>query len=367
MEVEVGNGGNGEEEVPNWGTSLPVESVQEIVRKDPFNVPEKYIHDLDCIQNDVVLPQLSSDIPVIDLSLLSVGDEVELQKLDMACSDWGFFQIINHGIEGQILQEVKDIAAKFFELPIEEKKKYSMASNDVQGYGQVYVVSEEQKLDWADLFILVVYPTKFRKSIFWPTSPPEFIKAIEEYSSEANRVAKELFSSLSILLGMEKDSLLKLHDEVMQAMRINFYPTCSMPDKVVGVSPHSDTSTLTVLLQDDEVTGLQIRHSGGWIPVKPIPNALVVNVGDVIEVLSNGKYKSIEHRAMTNESKVRMSIASFICPQDDVQIEPLDTMVDGAENMPRYKRMRYGDYLRYSLKTKMDGKSHTNLIKLEDE
>lgn len=109
-------------------------------------------------------------------------------------------------------------------------------------------------------------------------------KAIEAYSSEANRVAKELFGSLSILLGMEKESLLKLHDEVMQALRINYYPTCSMPDKVIGVSPHSDTSTLTVLLQDDEVTGLQIRHSGGWVPVKPIPNALVLNVGDVLEV-----------------------------------------------------------------------------------
>ncbi|KAH7675110.1 (S)-norcoclaurine synthase protein [Dioscorea alata] len=354
------------EEVPSWGTSLPVECVQEIVRKDPSNVPEKYIHDFDYTQTDVVLTHLSSDIPVIDLSLLSNGDEIELQKLDLACRDWGFFQIINHGIEAQILQEVKENSAKFFELPIEEKTKFSMASDDVQGFGQVYVVSEEQKLDWADLFILVVYPTKFRKWTFWPTTPPEFIKAIEAYSSEANRVAKELFGSLSILLGMEKESLLKLHDEVMQALRINYYPTCSMPDKVIGVSPHSDTSTLTVLLQDDEVTGLQIRHSGGWVPVKPIPNALVLNVGDVLEVLSNGKYKSIEHRAMTNENKVRMSIASFMCPQDDVQIEPLDTMVDGTNNERMYKRIRYGDFLRYSLQRKMDGKSHTNLIKFRE-
>lgn len=87
-------------------------------------------------------------------------------------------QIINHGIEAQILQEVKENSAKFLELPIEEKNKYSMASDDVQGFGQVYVVSEEQKLDWADLFILVVYPTKFRKWTFWPTTPPEFMYVI---------------------------------------------------------------------------------------------------------------------------------------------------------------------------------------------
>ena len=88
---------------------------------------------------------------------------------------YDILQIINHGIGAQILQEVKENSAKFFELSIEEKKRYSMSSDDVQGFGQVYVVSEEQKLDWADLFILVVYPTKFRKWIFWPTTPPEFM------------------------------------------------------------------------------------------------------------------------------------------------------------------------------------------------
>ena len=100
---------------------------------------------------------------------------------------------------------------------------------------------------------------------------------------EANRVAKELFAALSVLMGMEKDDLWKFHNEVMQALRVNYYPTCSDPDKVLGVSPHSDTSTLTVLLQDDDVMGLQIRHCGSWVPVKPIPDALVLNVGDVLE------------------------------------------------------------------------------------
>ena len=100
---------------------------------------------------------------------------------------------------------------------------------------------------------------------------------------EANRVAKELFAALSVLMGMEKDDLWKFHNEVMQALRVNYYPTCSDPDKVLGVSPHSDTSTLTVLLQDADVMGLQIRHCGSWVPVKPIPDALVLNVGDVLE------------------------------------------------------------------------------------
>ncbi|KAG1363190.1 S-norcoclaurine synthase 1 [Cocos nucifera] len=366
MGVEVENVSTREKEKPSWGISLPVDSVQEIVRRDPTSVPEKYVRDKECKETDKILSHLSSAIPVIDLSLLSSGHKDELNELDVACRDWGFFQIINHGIATEVLQNVKCAAAKFFELPLEEKKKYSMAMNDIQGYGQVYVVSEKQKLDWADVLVMVVYPTRFRKLEYWPMTPPDFINAVEVYSMEANRVGQEIFASLSLLMGMENDDLLKLHNELMQALRINYYPTCCRPDQVIGVSPHSDTSTLTVLLQDDSVTGLQIWHSSGWVPVEPLPDALVLNVGDVIEVLSNGRYKSIEHRAMTNENKARISIASFLCPNDDVEIEPLKSTIDSQQNV-RYKKIRYGDFLKHSLSRKMDGKSHTELIKLDNE
>ena len=87
-------------------------------------------------------------------------------------------------------------------------------------------------------------------------------------------------------MGLDKDILHSMHRELMQALRVNYYPTCSMPDRVLGISPHSDTSTISILLQEDDIDGLQIQHDGEWVPVGPIPNALVVNIGDVIEVLS---------------------------------------------------------------------------------
>lgn len=107
---------------------------------------------------------------------------------------------------------------------------------------------------------------------------------MEAYSIEVKRVAEELVCSLSLIMGMEKHTLLAMHKEMLQALRVNYYPPCSMPDKVLGLSTHSDTSTITILMQDDNVSGLQIRHQGEWVLVKPIPNALVVNIGDVIEV-----------------------------------------------------------------------------------
>lgn len=109
-------------------------------------------------------------------------------------------------------------------------------------------------------------------------------EAIEEYATEIEKVTDEILGNLSLLLGMDKDGLRLLHAEMRQAMRVNYYPTCSRPDLVLGVSPHSDGGSITVLIQDDEIAGLQIKHKGEWVPVKPIPNALVVNIGDVIEV-----------------------------------------------------------------------------------
>ena len=83
---------------------------------------------------------------------------------------------------------------------------------------------------------------------------------------------------------MNNGGLLELHREMPQTFRLNYYPICRNPDQVIGISPHSDMSSITILLQDDDITGLEIRHAGGWMPVKPIPNSLIVNIGDVIEV-----------------------------------------------------------------------------------
>lgn len=85
-------------------------------------------------------------------------------------------------------------------------------------------------------------------------------------------------------MGMEKHGLKKLHGVMAQSMSLNYYPRCSRPDLVIGISPHSDASSITFLLQDDDITGLQIKQKERWLSVKPIPNAMIINVGDVIEV-----------------------------------------------------------------------------------
>ncbi|KAF9612769.1 hypothetical protein IFM89_003779 [Coptis chinensis] len=287
--MEMENGNQMSEQVPTSRSSV-VANVQEMVRRSTSYVPENYITNQDDRPN---CSPVSSDVPVIDLSLLDGRNEEELKKLDLACKHWGFFQVTNHGVAEEILNNMKDTTSSFFKLPFEDKKK---------------------KLE------------------YWPTNPPKLKDAIETYSSEVNRVAKSLLGHLSLSMGMEKEALLAMHKEVMQSLRVNYYPTCSMPDRVLGASLHSDTSSITILMQDDDITGLHIRHDGG---------------------------------AVTNKTTARISSASFIMPYHDVEIEPLDQMVDPQNPLKIYKKIKYGDYLKESLKEKLEGKAHTMKAKLE--
>ncbi|XP_050382200.1 protein SRG1-like [Argentina anserina] len=354
--------------------NLSVEAnVQELARSNPLKIPEKFfLKNID--EQDMPESTLANtshdfsfdDIPIIDFSLLSSGHEEELKKLDLACKEWGFFQLVNHGVAGEVLQGMKDGSAKFFELPLEEKNKISIlaAKGTREGYGQAHVATEEQTLDWSDALLLKVYPFQIRKLENWPTTPKGYKEAIEAYASEVKRIGEEIIRSLSLTMGMEKDVLLGLHQDLRATLRVNYIPPCSMPDKVLGLSAHADAGTITVLMQQDDIIGLQIRKQGHWVSVQPIPNSFVVNVGDALEMWSNGKYESIEHRAVTNKSKARMSFATFILPHVDVEIEPFDHILESTGMIQKYKKVKYGDYLIQSLKRKMEGKEHTQNAKL---
>ncbi|XP_020976990.1 protein SRG1 isoform X3 [Arachis ipaensis] len=290
------NPDNEMEEPLTFGSSIAVPNVQEMVKNNPLEVPQRYIRSTEEMEKVNYLTHLSSQIPVLDFALLSSGNSLELLKLDKACKDWGFFQLVNHGIEKEVLQRMKEATTKFFDLPIEEKEKYAMPPNDVHGYGHAYVVSEDQILDWSDLMFLLIYPTRCRRLQCWPKTPKGFNEIIEAYSREVNRVSRELLSTLSAIMGMENHVLHELHKEIIQGLRMNYYPPCITPENVLGVSPHSDSGTITLLLQNDDVCGLEIRHKGGWVPVVPKSDALVVNVGDILELSCTGSPDGTNHR-----------------------------------------------------------------------
>lgn len=344
--------------------SLPVPNVQALAATvdGSSGIPDRYIRP--DAESDPVDRAVNDQLPIVDLGRLLNPERCgeEYAKLDLACQDWGFFQLINHGVPAELIEKVKEDVARFFKLPLEERKALSQLPNNAEGYGQLFVVTEEQKLDWADLLFIRTQPPANRNMRFWPTNPPSFRDTIDTYSVALMEVATTLLRSMSVSLGLEPEFLVNIFKEIQQNMRINYYPPCPEASKVLGLSPHSDATGLTILLQANEVPGLQIKKNGKWFTVEPLPGAFVVNVGDLLEIFSNGKYKSIEHRAMVNTQKERISVAAFHAPPSCNIIGPLPEILKGGEE--KYMTMSRDDYIREYFAAKLDGKSHLDRVKI---
>ncbi|KAL2349078.1 hypothetical protein Fmac_003078 [Flemingia macrophylla] len=299
-----------------FGSSLSVPSVQELAKQPITKVPEQYLRpneDSPVICDTTSLPQ----IPIIDLSKLLSEDANELEKLDLACKEWGFFQLINHGVNPTLVENVKKGVQEFFSLPMEEKKPFWQTPEDSEGYGQMFVGSDDQKLDWADMLIVHTLPLHIRNPRLIPRFPQPFRENLENYSLELGKLCITIIERMTKALKIDPNEVLELFENLSQAMRWNYYPPCPQPENVIGIEPHSDAGALTILLQLNETEGLQIKNEGKWIPVKPIADAFVINVGDTLEILTNGIYPSIEHRATINSIKERISIATFHRPPKD--------------------------------------------------
>lgn len=348
------------------GGSLKVPSVQELANQKLLSVPPRYVRP---DQDPPFVPFNSSarrEIPVVDLQKLLADDDSsssELHKLDSACKEWGFFQLINHGVSTSLIEEVKIEMEKFFHLPKEEKEKFGQAADDLEGFGQAFVVSEEQKLDWADMFYVVSLPTNLRKPHLLPKLPVAFREHLEVYSYEVKTLAMKILSLMAEALGMKLEDMTTLFEEGMQGIRMNHYPPCPQPEQVIGLCPHSDAVGLTILLQVSQVEGLQVKKDGTWIPVQPLPNAFVVNIGDILEIVTNGIYKSIEHRATVSSDMERISVATFLSPDLKGDMGPAPSLIS-PKNPAKFKRIGAADYFRELFTRELDGKSYLDVMRI---
>lgn len=107
---------------------------------------------------------------------------------------------------------------------------------------------------------------------------------------ELKNLGITILGKMAQALKIEAEEVEELFGNGFQSMRMNYYPPCPQPDKVIGLTPHSDAVGLTILLQVNEVEGLQVKKDGKWVPVKPLPNAFIFNVGDILEVKYNNTY-----------------------------------------------------------------------------
>ncbi|TYH98012.1 hypothetical protein ES332_A12G280200v1 [Gossypium tomentosum] len=276
------------------------------------NLPESYV------RPESERPRLSEvseceDVPVIDLGC---EDRTHIiQQICRACMQYGFFQVINHGVSKETVEKMLQVAHDFFELPLEEKLKlYSDDPSKTMRLSTSFNVNKEKVHNWRDYLRLHCYPLhKYVPE--WPSNPPPFKNIVSNYCVEVRELGYRLQELISESLGLEKDYIKNV----------------------------LDPNALTILLQDLQVAGLQVLKDGKWLAVNPQPDAFVINIGDQLQALSNGRYKSVWHRAVVNANKERMSVASFLCPFDRALISPAKPLTeDGCGAV--YRDFTYAEY-----------------------
>ncbi|CBI24603.3 unnamed protein product, partial [Vitis vinifera] len=278
-------------------------------------------------------------------------------------NNWVDAQLVNHGVSSSLVEDLKHEIVEFYKLPLEEKMKYKTPA-DAEGYGPSIIRSEDQKLDWGDRFYMLTNPIHRRKPHLLPQLPPSLRDNLELYISDSQKLAMRLLGLMAKAMKLDKREMEELFDDGKQAVRMTYYPPCPQSEMVMGIAPHSDATGITILLQVNEVDGLQIKKDGVWIPVNVLPDALVVNVGDILEIVSNGMYTSIEHRATVNSTKERISIAMFFSPKFSAEIGPAAGLIT-PQNLPVFKRIGMEKYYEDFFSRKLDGKSYLEHMKIK--
>ncbi|KAL9450849.1 hypothetical protein AB3S75_012566 [Citrus x aurantiifolia] len=349
------------------GSSLVEPSILELANNKPLiTVPPRYVRpeiDHPLIRND---DSSAQQFPVIDMHKLLSGDDSELEKLDRACKEWGFFQLMNHGMSSSLVEKVRVEIQDFFNLPIDEKTKFWQQPGDIEGFGQLFIASEEQKLDWAYGFTLISFPTHLRKPHLFPKLPLPFRDDLEVYSTELKNLALKILDQMAKALRMDPNDRKELFGNGRQSLRMNYYPPCPKPEQVLGFKPHSDGAALTILLQINEIDGLQIKKDGKWVAVKPLPDAFVVNIGDALEIFTNGTYRSIEHRATVNSVKERLSFATFYSPKLDAELGPAPSLIT-SKTPALFKKISVVDYWKRFYSSDLRGKSFIDFFRMQDQ
>ncbi|XP_076883125.1 anthocyanin synthase-like [Bidens hawaiensis] len=336
--------------------------VETLAKSGIHQIPKEYIRTQDELTTitDIFKSERSQQcpqVPIIDLSHINSTDPTTQQAcrddIVKVATEWGVMHLVNHGISSDLISRVKSAGEVFFDQPVDEKEKYcnDIGSGKIQGYGSRLANNACGQLEWEDYFFHLVFPEDKRDLTIWPSTPSDYIPATTEYARQLRALATKIFAALSLGLGLEEGRLeneVGGMEELLLQLKINYYPKCPQPELALGVEAHTDVSALTFILHN-MVPGLQLFYEGKWITAKCVPDSIIMHIGDTIEILSNGKYKSILHRGLVNKEKVRISWAVF-CepPKEKIILKPLPETVS-EEEPPRFPPRTFQQHMEHKL------------------
>ncbi|KAE9457980.1 hypothetical protein C3L33_10099, partial [Rhododendron williamsianum] len=274
----------------------------------------------------------SSGIPLIDLS--KPDSKNHLVK---ACEEFGFCKVINHGVPTEFISSLESEAVKFFSMPLSEKEK--AGPPEPFGYGNK-CIGPNGDVGWVEYLLLRANPgfdEQRLASIFGRNT--EFTRcAVDDYVSAVKRMACEVLELL--------------------ADGVNHYPPCpelqgdTNGSNLIGFGEHTDPQIISVL-RSNNTSGLQISlRDGSWISVPPDQNSFFINVGDSLQVMTNGRFKSVRHRVLANSLKSRVSMIYFGGPPLSEKIAPLASLMEGEEDS-LYKEFTWFEYKKSAFKSRL--------------
>ncbi|EXC33074.1 Gibberellin 2-beta-dioxygenase 8 [Morus notabilis] len=273
-------------------------------------------------------------LPMIDLNGLKSDEALErvecAKAISKAASEWGFFQVVNHGISLELVKKMRKEQTKLFEAPFEDKATSRLLNNSYR-WGTPTATRPSQ-FSWSEAFHIPL--TKVSEEDCYG----DFIslrEPTEEFAAAMSKLARSLAGVLAENLGHRRQVFEEICDESTCFLRLNRYPACAVSSEIFGLVPHTDSGFLTILRQD-HVGGLQLMKDYKWVSVKPNPEALIVNIGDLFQAWSNDVFKSVEHRVMTNKME-RYSIAYFLCPS-------YDSLIGSCREPSVYRKFTFRQY-----------------------
>ncbi|KAK4280289.1 hypothetical protein QN277_011931 [Acacia crassicarpa] len=307
---------------------------------DRSSVPSLYIQPPECRPGNLVAAS-GKIIPVVDLGGQD-RDEIVKHVLK-ASEEYGFFQVVNHGVSKDLMEETVNIYKEFHGMS--GKEKVEECSKDPKGRCKLYTSSQignsEAIKYWKDSLTHPCPPNGDFIN-YWPKKPTKYSDVVGKYTRELRNLGRKILELLCEGLGLKPGYFngdLSENPEIL----VHHYPPCPDPSLTLGMAKHRDATLITILLQEQHVEGLQVLKDGQWIGVEPIPNAFVVNIGLILQMISNGRLIGAEHRVVTNSSTSRTSVAYFIYPSNESIIEPAKVLTNGSIQ-PTYRSMTCAEF-----------------------
>ncbi|PKI71098.1 hypothetical protein CRG98_008499 [Punica granatum] len=272
------------------------------------------------------------EIPVIDFSELDGGNRGKTMAL------------LHQAFDKKLMEKVKNFVNSHYE----ENLKAGFYASDVP---KCLETGKTSDVDWECTFFLCHRPKSNIED--FPNLSNELRELMEEYIAQLIKLAEKISELMCENLGLEKDHIKKAFsgkNGPSVGTKVAKYPQCPEPERVRGLREHTDAGGIILLLQDDQVPGLEFLKDGKYVPIPPSKNnKIFVNIGDQIEVLSNGRYRSVWHRVMADKNGSRLSVATFYNPAGDAAISP-------APKLLYPEGFTFGDYLKLYAATKFQEK-----------